>query len=118
MRASGIPARALYGRYIKDSDKYWKDDDTIHVRAEFFAEDVGWVPVDVAAATGNNPDNYFGQDSGDLLVLHFDTLAWEKTRVPLQALWYGFNDQKGTWQNESRSGSVRVVAPDRLLLRP
>jgi hypothetical protein len=44
---------------------------TCHVRAEFFAEDVGWVPVDVSYGLTTKND-YFGNDAGDHLVQHVD----------------------------------------------
>ncbi len=47
-----------------------------HAKAEFFAEGVGWVPVDLSSAVlhDSTPDGlrYFGNDSGDSLAMHFD----------------------------------------------
>jgi transglutaminase-like putative cysteine protease len=40
LRSNGIPSRALPGRMINDGGT--------HVKAEFYAEGVGWVPVEVA----------------------------------------------------------------------
>jgi hypothetical protein len=51
LRANGIPARALVG----DG----------HVKAEFYAEGIGWVPADLTF-------NRFGDDEGNLLILHVD----------------------------------------------
>jgi transglutaminase-like putative cysteine protease len=71
-RANGIPARELCGRWA-DSAK--GKDSKIHCKAEFYAEQVGWVPVD--ATLGMNtagPDGlrFFGNDPGDFVVWHLD----------------------------------------------
>jgi transglutaminase-like putative cysteine protease len=79
LRASGIPARTLVGRWadsVKPGDKigaepYYQT----HVKAEFFAEQVGWVPVDPTQALGDaSPASlrYFGNDPGDFLVQNVD----------------------------------------------
>src|SRR5262249_50930368 len=53
LRANGIPARTLYGRWAHTAqpgdklggDSYYQ----WHVKAEFFARGVGWIPVDMAS---------------------------------------------------------------------
>lgn len=68
LRDNGVPARALTGRMAVSGDES-------HVRAEFFARGVGWVPVDTAAAVsdgGGSAFAFFGNDPGDLLVLSHD----------------------------------------------
>jgi hypothetical protein len=81
MRSQGVPARTLVGRWAKSA----KPDDRVgeigyfmeHVKAEFFATSVGWVPVDVSAAVLHDKSaaklEYFGTDRGDFLTLHFDS---------------------------------------------
>ncbi|MBV9124563.1 MAG: transglutaminase domain-containing protein [Planctomycetes bacterium] len=80
MRANGIPARTLYGRWAasaRPADQlsgapYYQT----HVKAEFFGNGVGWVPVDVASAILHDRSReglrYFGQDAGDFLTFHVD----------------------------------------------
>ncbi len=44
-----------------------------HVKAEFFASGVGWVPMDIATAILDKKGdglNSFGHDPGDFLILH------------------------------------------------
>jgi transglutaminase-like putative cysteine protease len=69
MRANQVPARCLVGRWARSAKADDKLDGTVyyqwHVKAEFFARGVGWVPVDVAG-------NAFGDDPGDFLVMHID----------------------------------------------
>ena len=78
LRANGVPARALVGRFARSRDPNSKPGDHAyeqpHVRAEFFAAGVGWVPVDPAEArAGNNAvREYIGRDAGDLIVFHVD----------------------------------------------
>ena len=80
MRANGIPARTLFGRWAESAKK----DEKLagveylqwHVKAEFYAENVGWVPVDLALAVlydkaGDGLKN-FGHDSGKFLTMHVD----------------------------------------------
>src|SRR5262245_13385216 len=79
LRASGVPARSLGGRMAQSAKKgeqvgsadYYQE----HVRAEFFADGVGWVPADPAAGVGGGgrPSDlaHFGNDAGDFLTLSF-----------------------------------------------
>ena len=79
LRANAIPARTLVGRLDKTrkagvppSDNQYEQ---THVRAEFYLNDVGWIPVDPAYANGNKSKKvreFIGNDPGDLLVLHVD----------------------------------------------
>jgi hypothetical protein len=80
LRANGIPARTLYGRWAISA----KPDDVTngvpyhqtHVQAEFFARGVGWVPVDPACAIVHDRSKdglkFFGHSPGDFLTLHVD----------------------------------------------
>ncbi len=80
MRANDIPARLLAGRWAQSSEAGKKlngvDYHRQHVKAEFYAEGVGWVPVDLTS--GGLPDKdteglrFFGNDPGDFVTLHFD----------------------------------------------
>jgi Transglutaminase-like superfamily len=80
LRANDIPARTLFGRWAQSDRSGEKIEGTdyhqAHVKAEFYAEGVGWIPVDVSQAVGNaDPGarfHYFGNDPGDFLTLHVD----------------------------------------------
>jgi transglutaminase-like putative cysteine protease len=56
-RASGIPARPVVGRWAlpEDGDN--------HVWAEFYLQDVGWVPVDPSFGPKNNADTFGNLDN-------------------------------------------------------
>jgi hypothetical protein len=79
-RAQGIPARVLFGRWAKSVDsKETLDGKTYfqwHVKSEFFAAGVGWVPVDMAAGVSSHPTatglDYFGVDKADFITFHVD----------------------------------------------
>ena len=84
MRANDIPARVLIGRLARprkpDSTPLDTEYDRPHVRAEMYANGIGWVPIDPAYA---NRDKHrpiaelIGLDPGDVLVLHVDLeLRW------------------------------------------
>ncbi|MBN9522994.1 transglutaminase domain-containing protein, partial [bacterium] len=80
LRASGVPARALYGRWAASA----VPDATLggaaylqwHVKAEFFAAGVGWVPADPGGAVQHDRTpgglTYFGTDPGDFITFHTD----------------------------------------------
>jgi transglutaminase-like putative cysteine protease len=80
MRANRIPARTLCGRWAQSADPAEKLAGGVyyqwHVKAEFFAAGVGWVPVDMASGILHDKTaeglTYFGQDPGDFLAFHTD----------------------------------------------
>ncbi len=80
LRANGMPARVLVGRWAQSAESgaklggvaYYQT----HVKAEFFVQGLGWVPVDLSAAVNAEPPQdpkwFFGNDPGDFLVFHVD----------------------------------------------
>jgi transglutaminase-like putative cysteine protease len=96
LRANGIPARELVGRLVKSGKPFEKSEYGVHARAEFFADKIGWVPADPSFGLGDRSPlglNHFGNDAGDLLVLHLDgdlvverQLAGKATLVRLQGV--------------------------------
>jgi hypothetical protein len=79
LRGNNIPARTLIGRWAQSS----KAKDTVgdlpyyqtHVKAEFYAEEIGWVPADLATALYDKKGDglsCFGHDPGDFLTQHVD----------------------------------------------
>lgn len=71
MRANQVPARLLGGRWAQSQKG---TDFKTHVKAEFFAQGIGWVPVDVSSALGvtNGENTFFGNDPGDFVTLMTD----------------------------------------------
>lgn len=81
MRAQGIPARTIAGRWATSA----KEGETVgsvvyfqeHVKGEFWADGLGWVPVDLSSGVLHDKTEeklrYFGNDPGDFLVFHLDT---------------------------------------------
>ncbi|WZP00810.1 transglutaminase-like domain-containing protein [Isosphaeraceae bacterium EP7] len=77
MRAHGIPARLLVGRWAFDGGEGGGPaGNQEHVKAEFYADGVGWVPVDCSSAILHDKEpeglTYFGTDAGDFIVHHLD----------------------------------------------
>jgi transglutaminase-like putative cysteine protease len=80
MRANGIPARSLVGKWAASMKPGVVIGDIPnamqHVKAEFYADGVGWVPVDQSAAVlqDKSADElaHFGKDPGDFLAFHVD----------------------------------------------
>lgn len=97
LRSQGIPARILAGRWATSAKPgermgqvpYFQE----HVKAEFFAQGLGWVPVDLSSALLHDRSaerlTYFGNDPGDFLTMHldtdvsFDTLYFGTKTMPL-----------------------------------
>ncbi len=111
MRANGIPARALAGRWATSAKAgaqlngvaYFQT----HVKAEFFARGVGWVPVDPASGRLHDKSKegllYFGNDPGDFLTLHIDTdLILPTTRFGMKTL--GFMQGVHFWVKGNPAG--------------
>jgi transglutaminase-like putative cysteine protease len=79
-RANRIPARTLWGRWAQSAKpgQTWHNHPfyQAHVKAEFFARGVGWVPVDLASAVLHDHSaqglRFFGNDPGDFIVFHID----------------------------------------------
>ncbi|HEX5104215.1 MAG TPA: transglutaminase-like domain-containing protein, partial [Pirellulaceae bacterium] len=80
LRSQGIPARTLAGRWAVSADPNEKLNGhpyyQYHVKAEFFAAGVGWVPADMASGILHDRSReglrYFGHDPGDFLTQHID----------------------------------------------
>lgn len=81
LRSQGVPARSLIGRWAKSEEPGAEVNGVPfrqqHAVSEFFAQGVGWVPVDVSSAIlhDRTPQRlrYFGRDRGNFLAMHIDT---------------------------------------------
>jgi transglutaminase-like putative cysteine protease len=81
LRSQGVPARTRAGRWATSvrldqrmgSVRFFQE----HIKAEFYAQGVGWVPVDLSSAvlhdTSDAKLRYFGSDAGDFITWHLDT---------------------------------------------
>ncbi len=125
LRANRVPARALCGRWAKSA----AGNDPMmgmHVKTEFWAEGIGWIPCDLSSAVQFDRDGntlrYFGDDPGDILVQHtdtdlrFDTVYFgEQGRAFVQraAYWVrgtgasALSQERETWQVEDLPLPVR-----------
>jgi hypothetical protein len=78
LRAAGIPARLLVGRWAKSADpaerlegqpyRQW------HVKLEFHLDGIGWIPCDAAVGM-NDPAAWFGVQDADFITLHVDPVV-------------------------------------------
>jgi transglutaminase-like putative cysteine protease len=94
LRANGIPARCLTGRNLKP--------DGAHVRLEFYAEGVGWVPGDPSRAIARrSADAGFGREPTDMVIMHFDLIRFERLYHWLQ----GIGAVRSINQNEAGSAA-------------
>ena len=80
LRVNKIPARLRAGRWAISDKKGDKLGDVEyhqwHVKSEFFADGIGWVPVDMSAAVTQKAGKelaHFGHDAGDFITLHLDS---------------------------------------------
>jgi transglutaminase-like putative cysteine protease len=80
LRANKVPARLRVGHWAKSEDPHPPAQGHVahkaHVKAEFYAAGVGWIPVDLSGAVefDKTPEGlrYFGNDKGDFLTVHLD----------------------------------------------
>lgn len=101
LRANSIPARVVVGRWAKSALKNDQLGDIPyhqwHIRTEFYADRIGWVPVDVSNAVEHaelDENQVFGCDLGNFLVfhlerdvkvdsVHFGIKTYEQIQMPL-----------------------------------
>jgi transglutaminase-like putative cysteine protease len=80
LRSQGIPARLLAGRWAQSANAGERMDQVAyfqeHVKAEFHAHGVGWIPADLSSAVLHDPSEekteFFGKDRGDFITFHID----------------------------------------------
>jgi len=80
LRASKMPARVLAGRWAESAKPGAQLGGVpflqYHVKAEFYARDVGWVPADPASGVLHDKKDglvFFGNDPGNFFTMHVDT---------------------------------------------
>jgi transglutaminase-like putative cysteine protease len=89
-----------------------------HVKAEFYAEQIGWVPVDLSSAVERDRSptelEYFGRDQGNFLTIHIDPLVQvdtlhfgRQTFTWLQGVHY-YASGKGTLRDKTLDEQWRV----------
>ena len=130
LRANNIPARAMAGRWASNAKPPASDvasqyqqishSQQVHVKAEFFVDEVGWIPVDLSSGVLHDHSTdglrYFGRDPGDFFVLHIDPCVEVETPTFgratfdwLQTFHYYVNG-KGELKDSAIKGSWRVEA--------
>jgi Transglutaminase-like superfamily len=122
LRANGVAARVLSGRWAFPSKPGANAADEPHIKAEFFAEGVGWVPADIGSAVvldrkGQGLD-YFGKDEADFLTMHVDTdIEFETTHFGRKTLtWI---QAPSFWVNGAGSlDGVRTAALSKITTEP
>jgi transglutaminase-like putative cysteine protease len=105
LRANGIPARFVPGRWLgtakpqmDNSGSLDFDRNTMHVKSEFYANGIGWVPVIAVPTGGASAQSAFGSDNGDFLALSFDDLEYPYGGGSgAFAKFYGASAGDGSW---------------------
>ncbi|GAM18601.1 hypothetical protein SAMD00019534_017760 [Acytostelium subglobosum LB1] len=73
MRMHGIPARLLFGRWASTPAE---GEQCFHVKGEFYADGIGWIPYDPASAILHDHatphTKFFGNDGGNFITMHLD----------------------------------------------
>jgi transglutaminase-like putative cysteine protease len=100
---AAIPARVRIGRWAASGSE---EETQIHAQVEFYADKVGWVPVDISRTLEHSdipPDWYFGYDDGDFITVHTNTdlilgtpeIGMRTTSILLgEAIWFFHSDAK------------------------
>lgn len=83
LRAAGVPARDVYGIRVADSSRGYKSlgksgdvTKAQHCRAEFYAEGIGWIPVDPADVRKVILEEKPGLGLGDEVVREARAMLW------------------------------------------
>lgn len=98
LRANGIPARSLIGRWLKkdaEPDSANNGFGQCHVKSEFYANGIGWVPMEMSGAVSSktaDPMTFFGKVDSNFVVLHTDT------DLMLDTVWFGISTQRNLQQ--------------------
>jgi hypothetical protein len=114
IRANNIPARCLIGKLARsdtDKDKSAACTASCHVKSEFFAKDIGWIPVEMSGAVSHkdaDPLLFFGRDKGDLITFHvdpdliLDSIWFEQKQVTFLQTPILWSIGSGTWDEAVR----------------
>lgn len=105
LRANGIPARLIPGRWLGKAKPEMDstgaldfDRTTIHCKSEFYATGIGWVPVMAVPTGGASTESSFGIDNGDFLALSFDDFEYPYGGGSGNfAKFYGASAGNGSW---------------------
>lgn len=86
LRANDIPAHMLFGKWgrYRNEGQTTIERSKNHVKAEFYADKIGWVPVELSGAICDKSApaaNYFGRSDGKFITLHIDPDLVLDTRV-------------------------------------
>ena len=97
MRANRIPSRVIVGRWTTEKDSA---EPQFHMKADFYAPKVGWVPIDGSGAVSwkGGAAAAFGVDKGEFVVMHRGTDLVAKTEL--------FGKQNARWCQ----GTLRCAA--------
>lgn len=117
LRANNVPARVLPGRIATSGEGTGA---SCHVKSEFYAEGIGWIPVEVTSAVAFKSSpvvNFFGVDDGSFLAFHTDTdLIFDAKVAGMQPVPFGqwihyWVDGSGTWKSHTRKAKwdVQIV---------
>ena len=108
LRANGIPARILIGRVALTAGP--NDLGQCHAEADFFANGIGWVPVNIAPAVGavtRSPYMDFGRFNGDFIAFHVDNgMIFGKRRFDSDPLGNSVGCCQGIWHWIMGSGQL------------
>lgn len=112
LKVAGIPARLRQGRNIVGAKREFgpDDDGTFHVAAEFWADNVGWVPIEASAfsgpslTTGGQLRTYLGRAEPSHLTKHYDFAWLDGQKRSFQTCDWPFGRWQGSWDGWKASG--------------
>lgn len=100
-RAAGLPTRMVYGSFFKGPLDGQDRDQSYHCWVEFFAPELGWIPLDVAIADVYVPDFPLNDANAELVAL---TLAdgYDGPDADLVDYYFGNLDARRVTWNRGR----------------
>lgn len=112
LKLAGIPARIRQGRNVVGATRAFsaEDDGTMHVAAEFWANGVGWVPIEASAFSGSSLNvggplqPYLGRATAEHLNKHYDFAYLDAQKRSFQTMDFPFGEWDGTWDGWKTEG--------------
>lgn len=122
LKLAGIPARTRAGVNIVGAEHPFapSGDGDMHVGAEFWAQGVGWVPIEASAFDGPSLNEggplrpFIGTTTGEHLTKHYDVLWIDNQSRVLQLMDFPFGQWHGAWDGwkvHTKLGYSKIALP-------